>query len=291
MAINQSDLKAVVKTSLDEILETKLASLRDEIFETKFASLLDQKLNPLITSLNFISDGFDEMREKIGGLEKSNKELVKENQILKQEMARLSNSITQIKMEVDEQEQYTRRECLELKGIPVTAEENTDEIVSKIGSLIDVEINEEDISVSHRLQSKARNNRESTQQTLIVKFVSRRTRDALYRARSKLKNFTVGDIGLGRQGNSKIYIQESLTQTKRDLFQKCLQFKKEKKFRYIWSNYGTIFMRKDDHSRSIKISSHKDLRKLEPGSFSDTELLSFRAARSSFANASPEPPE
>ena len=88
-------------------------------------------------------------------------------------------------------------------------------------------------------------------------------RDDLQKPRSKLKNLTIHDIGLGRQGDNEIFIQESLTPSRRELFHKSNELKKKFKFRYIWSSYGNIFLRKDDASPAVKICSLKDLAKLE----------------------------
>ena len=88
-------------------------------------------------------------------------------------------------------------------------------------------------------------------------------RDDLYTPRSKLKNLTIDDIGLGRRSDNKIFIQESLTPSRRELFHKSNEFKKKFKFRYIWSFYGNIFLRRDDASPAVKICSLKDLAKLE----------------------------
>ena len=83
------------------------------------------------------------------------------------------------------------------------------------------------------------------------KFTRRYVRDHLYKARSKLKNLTIEDIGLGSHGENKIFIQESLTPGRRELFQKCNELNKKCKFRYIWSFYGNIFLRKNDTSAPI----------------------------------------
>ena len=40
---------------------------------------------------------------------------------------------------MEEQEQYLRRDCLVLSGIPKTSEENTDEIVKEVATLMDVD--------------------------------------------------------------------------------------------------------------------------------------------------------
>ena len=59
--------------------------------------------------------------------------------------------INLMREELNRQEQYSRRECLEISGIPFQESENTNDIVIEIGKLVGIQIQEEDISVSHRL--------------------------------------------------------------------------------------------------------------------------------------------
>jgi len=99
-------------------------------------------------------------------------------------------------------------------GVPTSSGENTNEIVQKVDSIVDVCIEEKDISISHRIKS------DSAVPPIIVKFIRRRVRDDLDKARSKLKNLTIDEIGLGRQGENKIFIEKSLTPSRRELFHK-----------------------------------------------------------------------
>ena len=227
MAIEQAALKAAIKSALDDM------------FDTKLALLLDTKLEPLRSSMDFISNGFDEMKNKIAALENTNAELAQEHQFLRQEKSRVSNAFNQMKSACDEQEQYIRRDCLQMKGNPSSSGEVTNEIVKKVGSIVDVCIEDTDVSISHRIKS------DSAIPPIIVKFIRRRVRDDLYKPRCKLKNLTIEDIGLGRQGDNKIFIQESLTRSRRGLFHKSNEFKKKFKFRYIWYFYGNTFLHKD----------------------------------------------
>ena len=55
-------------------------------------------------------------------------------------------------------EQYGRRQNLEIVGIPVTSNENTNAIVQEIVELLQVTISSKDISTSHRLHSKSKSN-------------------------------------------------------------------------------------------------------------------------------------
>ena len=63
----------------------------------------------------------------------------------------MNKEISDLRSSIDDQAQFTRRECLEIRGIPGTAGEDTNEIVKKIGALIEVDISDTDISVSHRI--------------------------------------------------------------------------------------------------------------------------------------------
>ena len=94
-------------------------------------------------------------------------------------------------------------------------------LLKKVGSIFDVCIEDKDISISHRIKS------DSAISRIIEKFIRSHVRDDLYKTRSKLKNLTIDDIGLGRQGENKIFIQESLTPSRRELFHKSNEFKKK----------------------------------------------------------------
>ena len=97
----------------------------------------------------------------------------------------------------------------------MTTGEDTNVIVKKIGALIDVDINDTDISISHRIPSSNDGASGSTSfrhPAIVVKFTNRKNRDLFYKARSKLKSYSTSDIGLGRNGETKIYIQASVTE-------------------------------------------------------------------------------
>ena len=137
---------------------------------------------------------------------------------------------------------------------------------------MDVKIEEQDISVSHRMPLSINkpnavppgsSRGSSDMPVIVVKCTNRNVRDRLYRARSNLKNFTVGDIGLGRFGDGKIFIQESLTVRRRKLFKQCLEIRKIFYYKFIWTYYGTIYLRNDVSSLAVRITSSKDLEMLK----------------------------
>ena len=111
---------------------------------------------------------------------------------------------------INDMEQYSQRECIEIKGVPLpdvnTGREDTDNHVMKIGKLMGVNIEHKDISVSrHMPVSKLYKGRE-IEPTIVVKFVSRNTKELFYRARKHLKDKTTGNLGYDKA--NKIYINE-----------------------------------------------------------------------------------
>lgn len=79
-------------------------------------------------------------------------------------------------------EQYSRRDCVEIKGIPVN--KNTDDVVIDVAKLMDVPLKSEDISISHRLpQSK----NSKYHPIIMAKFTSRKARYMLQKLKEAKK--------------------------------------------------------------------------------------------------------
>ena len=115
----------------------------------------------------------------------------------------------------DDLEQYSRKNSLEILGVPEGAYASTDEVVIRIGEAINVDIRPEDIEISHKLKRK-------TTKPVIVKFVSHKVKSLLYKARTKLKNVKTSDVfpsySLASREDQRIFINENLTNYRRELF-------------------------------------------------------------------------
>ena len=198
-------MEVMLRSVLDEILESKLTAI--------LSSILEAKLRVYEESMTLFNTSFETMKVKMDSLEKQTKTLAQENNRLRSDSAKMNKEISDLRSSIDDQAQYTRRECLEIRGIPRTAGENTNEIVKEIGALIEVDISDTDISVSHRIPLSNNGEAGSTpirHPAIVVKFINQRIRDRFYKARTKLKSCNIRDIGLGRYGENNIFIQESL---------------------------------------------------------------------------------
>lgn len=116
-----------------------------------------------------------------------------------------------------------------------------------------------DISISHRLPTGKKYKGKMSTPAIIAKFVRRDTKDKFYKARKQLKDCTTGELGY--EVSNRIFINESLTEENRGVFNESLKFKKEQKFAFIWTSNGKTYLRKNKDSRAIVINSKEDLMK------------------------------
>jgi uncharacterized protein YoxC len=239
------------------------------------SAILDEKLSPILLTVNglkdsvqFLSKKFDDVFKKVEELDNKVSHVTLENKHLKAELLRLSTIVDQQSNELDEIEQYSRRDCVEISGLPQENDEDLNKLVVKIGSLMDVELDERDISISHRLPKSRSENQQVNRSAanasakIIVKFTRRDTKAKFYQGRLRLKDKTTRDLGFLRSPEHKLYISESLSPRKNQLFKKCLKFKRDKFFRYIWTYNGRIYLRKNSTSPTHAINVVADLEKL-----------------------------
>jgi hypothetical protein len=111
---------------------------------------------------------------------------------LQEQQATLIKQLSAMEGKLDEHEQYSRRNCLLIHGLPETHKENTTTIAIKtIAERLKVSLSEDDIDRSHRLGTKQKLNTsdEDVKQSrpIIVKFCSYAKRDKVFKCKSKLR--------------------------------------------------------------------------------------------------------
>ena len=216
------------------------ASLHNEIRD------LNKRLVDIEKTLSFVSEKYDQLLE-ITKVTKMQLQQV-ENK-LKDEaksIAHLKSSDYDNMVSVDELQQYQRRDCLEIIGIPSLPNDRPKELVKELGSML----NDNDISTAHRLPSTKK-----IQDRIIVKFVRRDKREEIYKARKLLLGkltdclpLVNAEIGKSVSQFTKVFINESLTAYRRSLFGKIQACRRQFKFKFIWTTNGKILLRKSESS-------------------------------------------
>ena len=142
-----------------------------------------------------------------------------ENKLLCERVSMLESMVAACESEMENVKQYIRRDMLELHGIPVTRDENPNEIVKRVVDLLDrgYQVHDQDISISHRLQAP-----EGKIPPIIVKFTRRNSRDHIFSLKRQLKGKSTLDLGFPTENRRN----ESLTQRTRELLKKVKAFRR-----------------------------------------------------------------
>ena len=168
---------------------------------------------------------------------------------LSSESENLKKKVKSLEMALEKQEQYSRRQCLRVYGIPESPNENTDKVILDLATKMGVTLADHDIDRSHRITPRRPSNRSTNQQqhpkAIIVKFSRYNARSLMFGAKSRLKN-------------TGIVIREDLTPERQELYFKTLSHRNTSR---TWSIDGRIFTMTTDGRKKL-ITSDRDIQRL-----------------------------
>lgn len=259
----------ITKSELQRILDDRLKIQTEEFKKlicTYHSSFLEE-LNKIQASTeifkeeidasqDFLNQKFEELTVSVIKIQTENTRLSHENSSLKTQLLELNNRLVQSENEQESTNQYLRRDCLEFHGIPEIPGEDTDALVCKVAELLEVDLYTSDISISHRLPAK-----KGQTPAIIARFYVRKTRDKLYQARANLKTYNSTNLGFERE--NKLYVNECLTSKSRNILKQAKEIQKQHKYKYVWTKYGKVYMRKDQHSDAISFANPSELLKFK----------------------------
>lgn len=230
---------------------TQLRVLTEEIRSMKVQQVeLGKSLELCHTKLDDNARSMKEQQEEL-------KKCVTQIEALTQENVNLKSQVRVLQERAIESEQYSRRNTLEIQGIPDRPNENVLDTVRMVGKALDVNISNEMVEdACHRLPKQP----SQKSSTLIVKFVRRFDKERLMERRRVKRNLSTRHLGLG--GDDTIYINESLVPEKRRLLAQARLKRKEKNYEFLWVRNGVIKIRKSQGSPIITINCADDISKL-----------------------------
>ena len=173
---------------------------------------------------------------------------------LTEKMNNMGKQIKALEKSMEEQEQYSRRECLRFYGIPEEHNEDTDALIVKtVKERLNVTVQPRDIARSHRITPRTtpeQTREPASPKPIIVKFSSYNIRQSVFHAKSLFKG-------------SPIYVQEDLTTERRKLLKAALEKTSVKR---VWTRDGRITALVKVHGsqdRRVAIRNANDIERLD----------------------------
>lgn len=198
--------------------------------------LISKKLDVVIDSNRFVSEKYDEILDKM----KENDQLVVS---LRREMKLKDDRIDKLETEVHKLQQYSRVVNLEIRGVEKREGENVYEIVKNIAALKGVKLQDNDISIAHRVPNKR-----SKTEAIVVQFQNRRARENILTVcRSSKKDILLKDLLPNvKNTDSKVFVSEHLSTFYKELLWYTKEKAKDKDYKYVWFKNGKLLVKKGD---------------------------------------------
>lgn len=182
-----------------------------------------------------------------------NEKLNKLIESLTSENNQLKKKVKELEQRLEDMEQYSRSNCVEVQGIPYTPAEDVLSIVKEVGLALDLPISDTMVDACHRLGKQTGDNPPG----IIVKFVRRIDKEEFLKKRRVKRTLSTRHIG--RTEDRPIYVNESLSPARRRLHAIARRFQKEKNYKFLWMINGKIFLRKEQNAPVKVVTSPEDL--------------------------------
>ena len=172
---------------------------------------------------------------------------------------KLRDEVRTAKDDINELEQYSRRNCLLISGIPERENEKTDQLAIDVAKAANVALTGAEIDRSHRIGPKKKG---KTRQ-IIVKLTSFNKRDELCQGRKDLSSGRVRNHSiLTTAVLSRIFISENLTQQNQKTLYVARQLKRKGTIARAWTDNCRMKIRVKEGSPTKIIRSLADLYKI-----------------------------
>ena len=201
------------------------------------------------------------IRNELSDLKKAFEKLGSNLSVARQVNSVLRERVTSLERQCWSNSQYSRRECLELTGIPETSDNNTlESTVLKIFERLEVKVDLSNVKDCHWISSK------NGPKRVIVKVSKRKDASKICSSKRKLKDMDLTSTGITKP----VYINDSLCTYYQMLWRKCKSLQTNKLIHSFWVTHESIGPRTVENGRTNVITHLSDLEDLFPGN----ELLS-----------------
>lgn len=228
-----------------EYIEKLRQDMRQEFVGIK------ESVSEVNTSLGSVQATLDILKKENEERRQEYNKIVKENIQLKEEVGELKSRVMDL-------EQYSRRDNLEIFGVPYTNGEDLFYIMNKIAAHIGVPFAATDISTIHRMPKTRR----GPHPPIIARFVRRCTKDRWISGAKKNQGKLTAAVLHESFEATFVFVNEHLTVGNKAILGRARQMKREKMLAFVWIKDGRVLVRKTEQGPVTYVKALDDLERL-----------------------------
>lgn len=235
----------------------EIASLRTDLVQQ--ISGVNSNINDVKTEITAVNETVASLKLSLDTLKTEYDGLKKKCEDLSQENEELKNDLYDLRGEFADMQQYSRRDNIEIVGVPYKQRENLHDIAAKIASFYNISsYRSSDISIIHRLQDSKRTGKPN----IVMKFVRREAKEKwITTARMSKTQLTAADLNEGWTMDH-IYMNDHLTYYNKGLLSQLRGMLREKKIARVWTRDCRLLVRVKEDSPTRQVRTTEDVHQL-----------------------------
>lgn len=246
--------KEEMKNDIKDILQ-KFTEQQDKQNSTLLSALKDLQVTnaSLQNTITFVTEQNAELKNKLDALQSDAKKDKEYILLLEEKM--------------EDSQRNDRKTCIEIKNIPFSNTNATGisaptDMVLSLAKYLSVTMEKRDIKDILRLKPK------NERYTLIVELSTTFLKQEMlknakmFNIKNHSDKISAKHLGMKSFTDVPIFLSESLTPKAARLFFLARDAKKSKGFNYCWTNFGRVFLRKDEKSPIIHIKKEEQIQNI-----------------------------
>lgn len=253
----------------EEFSPSQFHDFKQEINMLLTSFITEQKKDyaEIAISLKSLQQTSSNIEQNVSLLALQNEEFQKKIENLETQVRKDREYIQILENKIEDLQRTSRKTSIELKNVPRKSSENRGDLINMVTHLsetVNLELGVRDIKDIFRL--RARNDLEKSPpiivelgSTILKSDLLKKTKEFNIKNKCKLQ---AKHLGFKTSEDTPIYISEQLTAKGARLYFLSRDLAKSKKFKYCWTSFGKVFVRKDDVSKIICIQSEAQVHQL-----------------------------
>ncbi|XP_013182770.1 PREDICTED: uncharacterized protein LOC106128852 [Papilio xuthus] len=226
-----------------------------------------KKIFPTLSEIQISNSNIE---KSISFLSAQHEELKRKIDLMEAQAKKDKDYITILEDKLEDLQRVSRKMNVEIKNVPKMPQESKEDLINMVKLLSETvacKVEKRDIQDIYRIQAK--NKKEQTKQQPIIVEMSSAIQKADFLKMAKSYNLRHKEKlcakHLGIKNNymdNPIFISEQLTAKGARLHFLARDLAKANQYKYCWTAYGRIYVRKDDNSRIIIVKNEAQVNSL-----------------------------
>ncbi|CAH2208511.1 jg12306 [Pararge aegeria aegeria] len=250
------------KRKREDEYQTDLCSFKDEI-----KSMMLEQEKELKKVLREIQQSNCSIQSSIEHLIAQNEEFKKKIESLEQQRKEDRKYIAVLEDRIEDMQITTRKANFEIKNVPRKDTETKDDLMEMVMCLsksVSSSVTRTDIKDIYRVRPKKEGSKNTpivveTSSTLLKTNILKCSKTFNIQHKKKLRAL---HLGLKTGEDTPIYVSEQLTSKSSRLYFLARDLTRSKKYKFCWTAYGKVYVRREENSAIIAIRSEAQVQQL-----------------------------